>query len=98
LERPGSLEVHHAILSRNTISWDGRKNDNLPALQVTGADHGYIQQIMNGQQGGVERPAIIAWLRYWIYNDQGAKHYFYGSDCVMCAKPWENPQRKNWPQ
>jgi dienelactone hydrolase len=23
---------------------------------VNGADHGYIQQIMNGQQGGVERP------------------------------------------
>jgi dienelactone hydrolase len=64
---------------------------------VRGADHGYIQQIMNGQQGGVERPAIIAWLRYWIYNDQGAKHYFYGTDCVMCTNPWTNPQRKNWP-
>ena len=64
---------------------------------VNGADHGYIQQIMNGQQGGVERPAIIAWLRYWIYNDQGAKHYFYGTDCVMCTSPWTNPQRKNWP-
>jgi len=64
---------------------------------VMGADHGYIQQIMNGQQGGVERPAIIAWLRYWIYNDQGAKPYFYGADCVMCTSPWTNPQRKNWP-
>ena len=63
---------------------------------VTGADHGYIQQISNGQQGGVERPAIIAWLRYWIYNDSGAKHYFYGDDCVMCTAPWTNPQRKNW--
>jgi hypothetical protein len=35
-------------------------------------------------------------LRYWIYNDQGAKHYFYGNDCVMCVAPWTNPQRKNW--
>jgi len=63
---------------------------------VIEADHGYIQQTSNGQQGGVERPAIIAWLRYWIYNDAGAKHYFYGDDCVMCTTPWTNPQRKNW--
>jgi hypothetical protein len=60
---------------------------------VMGADHGYIQQ----NNGGVERPAIIAWMRYWIYNDAGAKRYFYGNDCVMCTSPWVNPQRKNWP-
>jgi hypothetical protein len=60
---------------------------------VMGADHGYIQQ----NNGGVERPAIIAWMRYWIYNDAGAQHYFYGNDCVMCTSPWVNPQRKNWP-
>jgi hypothetical protein len=59
---------------------------------VMGADHGYIQQ----NNGGVERPAIIAWMRYWIYNDAGAKHFFYGDDCVMCTAPWVNPQRKNW--
>lgn len=60
---------------------------------VTNADHGYIMQ----NNGGVQRPAIVAWLRYWIYNDQGGKKYFYGTDCVMCKSPWENPQRKNWP-
>jgi hypothetical protein len=59
---------------------------------VTGADHGYIQQ----NTGGVERPAIIAWMRYWIYNDTGARTYFWGDDCVLCKAPWENPQRKNW--
>jgi dienelactone hydrolase len=59
---------------------------------VMGADHGYIQQ----NNGGVERPAIIAWMRYWIYNDAGAQRYFYGNDCVMCTSPWVNPQRKNW--
>ena len=59
---------------------------------VMGADHGYIQQ----DNGGVERPAIIAWMRYWIYNDTGAQRYFYGNDCVMCTSPWVNPQRKNW--
>ena len=63
---------------------------------VTGANHGYIQNSINGVQGGVETPAIIAWIRYWIYNDQGAKNYFYGNDCVMCKSPWTNPQRKNW--
>lgn len=61
---------------------------------VTGADHGYIQN--NG--GGEERPAILAWMRLFIYNDLGAKGYFYGADCTICKAPWENPQRKNWPQ
>ncbi|WP_437942918.1 poly(ethylene terephthalate) hydrolase family protein [Sorangium sp. So ce341] len=59
---------------------------------VMGADHGYITRDV----GGVQRPAIVAWLRYWIYNDTGGKHYFYGDDCVMCTSPWVNPQRKNW--
>jgi hypothetical protein len=59
---------------------------------VTGADHGYIQNA----GGGEERPAILAWMRYWINGDQGAKRYFYGEDCVMCKAPWESPQRKNW--
>jgi hypothetical protein len=59
---------------------------------LTGANHPYIES--NG--GGEERPAIVAWMRYWIYDDAGAKHYFYGDDCVLCMAPWENPQRKNW--
>jgi hypothetical protein len=63
---------------------------------VSGADHGYIQGTVNGVPGGVETPAIVAWIRYWIYNDQGARRYFYGDDCVMCRSPWTNPQRKNW--
>jgi hypothetical protein len=63
---------------------------------VMGANHGYIQTTVNGVPGGVETPALVAWIRYWIYNDQGAKKYFYGDDCVMCKAPWTNPQRKNW--
>jgi dienelactone hydrolase len=63
---------------------------------VEGADHGYIQGTVNGVPGGVETPAMVAWLRYWIYNDQGAKNYFYGDDCVMCRSPWTAAQRKNW--
>lgn len=60
---------------------------------LTGAPHQYIES--NG--GGDERPAIVAWMRYWIYNDMGASNYFFGDDCVLCMAPWENPQRKNWP-
>ncbi|MEO6600862.1 MAG: hypothetical protein ABIQ16_13370 [Polyangiaceae bacterium] len=59
---------------------------------LTGADHGYIQNA----GGGEERPAIVAWLRYWLNGDQGAKHYFFGDDCVLCKAPWESPKRKNW--
>jgi hypothetical protein len=63
---------------------------------VDGADHFYIQGTVNNVPGGVETPAIVAWLRYWIYNDQAAKNYFYGDDCVMCKDPWTDPKRKNW--
>jgi hypothetical protein len=59
---------------------------------VTDADHGYIQS----NNGGVERIAIIAWMRYWLNGDTEAKKYFYGDNCVMCTAPWTNPQRKNW--
>jgi len=59
---------------------------------ITDGDHGYIQ----ANNGGAQRPAIIAWLRYWIYNDTGGREYFYGDDCVMCSDPWESPERKNW--
>jgi len=59
---------------------------------LTGAPHQYIES--NG--GGEERPAIVAWMRYFIYGDMGAASYFYGDDCVLCKSPWENPQRKNW--
>ncbi len=59
---------------------------------LTGAPHQYIES--NG--GGEERPAILAWMRYWIYGDTGADGYFFGNDCVLCKAPWENPQRKNW--
>jgi hypothetical protein len=59
---------------------------------LTGAPHGYIES--NG--GGEQRPAIIAWMRYWVYGDTDAEPYFFGDDCVLCTAPWEDPQRKNW--
>lgn len=98
--------VSKAVLHGTLLQTTGtRDNVGLPMQQqtfansrvptflgtVTNADHSYP-----GKDGGVQRPAILAWLRYWIYNDAGAKRYFYGDDCVMCKAPWENPQRKNW--
>jgi dienelactone hydrolase len=64
---------------------------------VDGANHGYPARTVDGVQSGVEAPAMIAWLRYWIYNDQDAKRYFFGDGCVMCTSPWTKTQRKNWP-
>ncbi|MBN1759620.1 MAG: hypothetical protein JW863_14935 [Chitinispirillaceae bacterium] len=59
---------------------------------LTNAGHTYIES--NG--GGEERKAITAWMRYWIYNDTGARNFFFGDDCVLCKSPWQNPKRKNW--
>ena len=69
---------------------------------ATGVDHFYIQGTVDipgtaRVPGGIETPPIVAWLRYWIYNDAGGKPYFYGDSCVLCVSPWTNPQRKNWP-
>jgi dienelactone hydrolase len=64
---------------------------------VDGANHGYPARAVDGVQSGGEAPAMIAWLRYWIYNDQYAKRYFFGYDCVLCNSPWTKTQRKNWP-
>ena len=44
----------------------------------------------------LERAPTVAWLRYWGCNDQNAKAFFYGEDCVLCRSPWTNPQRKEW--
>jgi len=42
-----------------------------------------------------EHAPTIAWLRYWTCGDQGAKKFFYGSDCTLCGKkPWAAQQRK----
>jgi hypothetical protein len=51
-----------------------------------------------GSCGGAaeERAPLIAWLRLWVYGDQGARKYFYGNDCLLCRSPWTTPQRKKW--
>jgi hypothetical protein len=44
---------------------------------------------------GEERAPAIAWLRLWVYGDQGGRKYFYGADCVLCGTGWTDIQRKN---
>ena len=58
---------------------------------LTGADHLYPLG-----DAGDERAPTVAWLRLWLFGDQGARPYFYGDDCRLCDSPWVNPQRKNW--
>lgn len=71
-----------------------------PALfsLVEGADHGYPGRSVDGVQAGVEAPAMIAWIRHWVYGDQEARAYFFGDDCVMCSSPWTATERKNLPE
>ncbi|MBN1654289.1 MAG: dienelactone hydrolase family protein [Deltaproteobacteria bacterium] len=42
------------------------------------------------------RAPLIAWLRLWIYEEDEARSFFYGDDCVLCNRPWTNPRRKHW--
>jgi cephalosporin-C deacetylase-like acetyl esterase len=47
--------------------------------------------------GGRELAPMVAWLRLWVFGDEGAKPFFYGSNCTLCAAPWTMPQSKNLP-
>jgi dienelactone hydrolase len=91
LQTTGTQDTRGMPLQQET--YDASKVQTFLAT-LTGAPHGYIEQ--NG--GGNERPAILAWMRYFIYADAGAKKFFYGADCTLCKAPWEKPQRKNWPE
>lgn len=89
LQTTGTLDTRGIPLQQETYALS-----NVPTFlaTLTGANHGYIER----DGGGEERPAILAWMRYWIYGDTGARSFFFGDTCVLCASPWENPQRKNW--
>jgi hypothetical protein len=89
LQTTGTLDTVGMPLQQNTYN-TSQVQTFLATL--TGANHPYIER----DGGGDERPAILAWMRYWIYGDMGARNYFFGEDCVLCEAPWENPQRKNW--
>jgi hypothetical protein len=66
----------------------------MATLEVAGAPSFNGHLIPLGD-AGEERAPAVAWLRYWVYGDQGARNYFYGSACVLCGSPWIDIQRKN---
>jgi hypothetical protein len=73
---------------------------NVPTFYATLSTAGDVTQqghLLVLNDGGVERAPAMAWLRYWIYGDEGGKSYFFGDNCILCTDPWQNPQRKNWP-
>jgi len=47
--------------------------------------------------GGRELAPMVAWLRLWVFGDQGAKPFFYGADCTLCKGDWTMPESKMLP-
>jgi hypothetical protein len=35
-----------------------------------------------------EYAPAMAWLRLWVFGDQGGKDYFYGANAKLCESPW----------
>lgn len=67
----------------------------MATLEVPGAPADFAGHLIPLGDAGEERAPAVAWLRFWVYDDQGARHYFYGDDCVLCQTPWIDIQRKN---
>jgi hypothetical protein len=71
---------------------------NQPAIMATltcpGAA-GCAGHLLPLGNAGSDRAPLVAWLRYWIHGDQGARGFFFGSDCTLCKAPWTEIERKN---
>jgi hypothetical protein len=61
----------------------------------TGQPPSFNGHLIPLNDAGPERAPAIAWLRYWVYGDQAAQSWFFGSDCILCRSPWTDIQRKN---
>ena len=35
-----------------------------------------------------EYAPAVAWLRWWVYGDQGGRTYFEGANATLCQAPW----------
>jgi dienelactone hydrolase len=67
----------------------------MATLNVPGAAADFAGHLYPLGDAGEQRAPAVAWLRLWVYGDQGARKYFYGSDCLLCKSPWIDIQRKN---
>jgi len=72
------------------------KQPTIMATLITGQAPSFSGHLIPLGNAGQERAPLVAWLRYWIYGDQGAKPWFFGSDCTLCKSPWADIQRKNY--
>jgi hypothetical protein len=68
----------------------------MATLEVPGAVPDFDGHLIPLNDAGEERAPAVAWLRYWVLGDAGARHYFFGNDCVVCQTPWTDIQRKNY--
>jgi hypothetical protein len=57
----------------------------VPAFLTNLAGAAHTEPVLTG---GRERGPSIAWLRMWIYGDDGARDFFYGASCTLCVTPW----------
>ncbi|HKP61358.1 MAG TPA: hypothetical protein VJV78_31735 [Polyangiales bacterium] len=72
------------------------KQPTILATYITGnaaSFNGHLTPLGDGKQ---DSDPTIAWLRFWLYGDQGQKPWFFGADCKLCVKPWGGIQKKNY--
>ena len=67
----------------------------MATLNVPGATPDFNGHLIPLGDAGQERAPLIAWLRLFVYGDEAAKPWFYGSDCTLCKDPWTDIQKKN---
>jgi hypothetical protein len=67
----------------------------MATLNVPGATPDFNGHLIPLGDAGDERAPLIAWLRLFVYGDEAAKPWFYGSDCTLCKEPWTDIQKKN---
>jgi hypothetical protein len=74
------------------------RSSKVPTIMATlnvNAPADFLGHLYPLGDAGDQRAPAIAWLRYWVYGDQGGRKYFYGTDCLLCQSPWTDIQRKN---
>ncbi len=67
----------------------------MATLNIPGEAPSFLGHLIPLGDAGDERAPGIAWLRYWVYGDQGAADWFFGNDCRLCRDPWTDIQKKN---
>lgn len=74
------------------------RSSTQPTIMATledGPQNGITGHLYPIGDAGDERAPAMAWLRLWVYGDEGARKYFYGDDCLLSKSPFTDLQRKN---